>query len=105
MDSLKLFTFIMLGSIIFSCKDENNDQETNEIISDTTVVDIHGLLQVENNSIVNKNGAAVALAGNSFFWSNDNWGGERYYTPEVVVWLKENWKTTIYCTFHLNFRS
>ena len=95
MDSLKLFKFIILGSIIFSCKDENNDQETNGIISDTTVVDIHGLLQVENNSIVNKNGAAVALAGNSFFWSNDNWGGELYYTPEVVVWLKENWKTNI----------
>ena len=95
MDSLKLFTFIILSSIIFSCKDENNDQETNGIISDTTVVDIHGLLQVEGNRIVNKNGDAVSLAGNSFFWSNDNWGGERYYTPEVVSWLQEDWNTTI----------
>ena len=95
MDSLKLFTFIILGSIIFSCKDENNDQETNGIVSDSTVVDIHGLLQVEGNRIVNKNGDAVSLAGNSFFWSNDNWGGERYYTPEVVSWLQEDWNTTI----------
>lgn len=95
MDSLKLFTFIILSSIIFSCKDENNDQETNGIISDTTVVDIHGLLHVEGNRIVNKNGDAVSLAGNSFFWSNDNWGGERYYTPEVVSWLQEDWNTTI----------
>ena len=95
MDSLKLFTFIILSSIIFSCKDENNDQETDGIISDTTVVDIHGLLQVEGNRIVNKNGDAVSLAGNSFFWSNDNWGGERYYTPEVVSWLQEDWNTTI----------
>ena len=95
MDSLKLFTFIILSSIIFSCKDENNDQETNGIISDTTVVDIHGLLQVEGNRIVNKNGDAVSLAGNSFFWSNDNWGGDRYYTPEVVSWLQEDWNTTI----------
>ncbi len=95
MDSLKLFTFIILSSIIFSCKDENNDQETNGIISDTTVVDIHGLLHVEGNRIVNKNGNAVSLAGNSFFWSNDNWGGDRYYTPEVVSWLQEDWNTTI----------
>ncbi|HJL74820.1 MAG TPA: glycoside hydrolase family 5 protein, partial [Candidatus Marinimicrobia bacterium] len=95
MDSLKLFTFIILGSIIFSCNDENNDQETNGIVSDSTVVDIHGLLQVEGNRIVNKNGDAVSLAGNSFFWSNDNWGGERYYTPEVVSWLQEDWNTTI----------
>ncbi len=95
MDSLKLFTFIILSSIIFSCKDENNDQETDGIISDTTVVDIHGLLHVEGNRIVNKNGDAVSLAGNSFFWSNDNWGGERYYTPEVVSWLQEDWNTTI----------
>ena len=95
MDSLKLFTFIILSSIIFSCKDENNDQETDGIISDTTVVDIHGLLQVEGNRIVNKNGDAVSLAGNSFFWSNDNWGGERYYTTEVVSWLQEDWNTTI----------
>ena len=95
MDSLKLFTFIILSSIIFSCKDENNDQETDGIISDTTVVDIHGLLQVEGNRIVNKNGDAVSLAGNSFFWSNDNWGGERYYTPEAVSWLQKDWNTTI----------
>ena len=95
MDSLKLFTIIILGSIIFSCDDENNDQETNGIVSDSTVVEIHGLLHVEGNRIVNKNGDAVSLAGNSFFWSNDNWGGERYYTPEVVSWLQEDWNTTI----------
>ena len=95
MDSLKLFTIIILGSIIFSCDDENNDQETNGIVSDSTVVEIHGLLHVEGNRIVNKNGDAVSLAGNSFFWSNDNWGGERYYTPEVVTWLQEDWNTTI----------
>ena len=95
MDSLKLFTIIILGSIIFSCDDENNDQEANGIVSDSTVVEIHGLLHVEGNRIVNKNGDAVSLAGNSFFWSNDNWGGERYYTPEVVTWLQEDWNTTI----------
>ena len=62
---------------------------------DTAIVDLHGLLQVSGNSIVDKNSEPVSFAGNSFFWSNDNWGGERYYTPEVVSWLKEDWHTTI----------
>ena len=75
--------------------DKNDPEDTILIPQDTTVVDLHGLLQVNGNSIVDKNGDAVSFAGNSFFWSNDNWGGERYYKPEVVSWLKEDWNTTI----------
>jgi len=75
--------------------DKNDPEDTTLIPQDTTVVDLHGLLQVNGNSIVDKNGDAVSFAGNSFFWSNDNWGGERYYKSEVVSWLKEDWNTTI----------
>ena len=86
---------IIYSFINISCK-EKNDPETTPLISqDSTVVDVHGLLQVNGNSIVDKNGDAVSFAGNSFFWSNDNWGGERYYEPEVVSWLKKDWNTTI----------
>jgi len=86
---------IIYSFINISCK-EKNDPETTPLISqDTTVVDVHGLLQVNGNSIVDKNGDPVSFAGNSFFWSNDNWGGERYYEPEVVSWLKKDWNTTI----------
>ena len=92
---LKLVIIIIYSFINISCK-EKNDPETTPLISqDTTVVDVHGLLQVNGNSIVDKNGDAVSFAGNSFFWSNDNWGGERYYEPEVVSWLKKDWNTTI----------
>tara|TARA_Y100000590_G_scaffold311880_1_gene352446 strand:+ start:127 stop:1083 length:957 start_codon:yes stop_codon:yes gene_type:complete len=66
-----------------------------DISTDTTLVDIHGLLEVNGNKIVDKNNEPVSLAGNSFFWSNDGWGGEKYYKPEVVSWLKEDWNTTI----------
>ena len=59
------------------------------------MIDIHGLLEVNGNRIVNKNNEPVSLAGNSFFWSNDGWGGEKYYKSEVVSWLKEDWNTTI----------
>jgi endoglucanase len=60
-----------------------------------TVVGNHGLLKVSGNKIVNKNNDQVSFAGNCFFWTNDNWGGEKYYTPEVVSWLKNDWETTI----------
>ncbi len=78
-----------------SCTEENGQETIVEISPDTTLVDIHGLLEVNGNKIVNKNDEPVSLAGNSFFWSNDGWGGEKYYRSEVVSWLKDDWNTTI----------
>ncbi|MCS5651382.1 MAG: glycoside hydrolase family 5 protein [Candidatus Marinimicrobia bacterium] len=92
---LKSVILIIYSFINISCMDKNDPEDTTLIPQDTTVVDLHGLLQVNGNSIVDKNGDAVSFAGNSFFWSNDNWGGERYYKSEVVSWLKEDWNTTI----------
>lgn len=40
-------------------------------------------------------GKIASLAGNSFFWSNDNYGGERYYNQATVAWLKNDWKSPI----------
>ena len=92
---LKLVVIIIYSFINISCKEKNDPEDTPLISQDTTVVDVHGLLQVNGNSIADKNGDPVSFAGNSFFWSNDNWGGERYYEPEVVSWLKKDWNTTI----------
>ena len=92
---LRSMVLIIYSFINISCKGKNDPETTPLISQDTTVVDVHGLLQVNGNSIVDKNGDPVSFAGNSFFWSNDNWGGERYYEPEVVSWLKKDWNTTI----------
>jgi len=40
-------------------------------------------------------GKQGSLAGNSFFWSNNNYGGERYYNRATVAWLKNDWRTPI----------
>ncbi len=40
-------------------------------------------------------GQQGSLAGNSFFWSNNNYGGERYYNQATVAWLKKDWRTPI----------
>ncbi|MBS2211426.1 cellulase family glycosylhydrolase [Carboxylicivirga mesophila] len=60
-----------------------------------SIVEKHGRLQVEGNKIVGKHGQAVSLAGNSFFWSNEGWGGNRFYNASVVSWLKLDWGATI----------
>ena len=60
-----------------------------------TPVETHGALSVDGNQIVNKNGAVVSFAGNSLFWSNNGWGGERFYNPSVVSWIKSDWNATI----------
>lgn len=52
----------------------------------------NGMLQVDGNKIVNKNGKQIALAGNSFFWTNWENG---FYNQNCVRWLKQDWGTTI----------
>ena len=54
-----------------------------------------GALRVQGNRILDRSGQPVRLAGNSLFWSNNGWGGERYYSANVVGWLKNNWNASI----------
>lgn len=60
-----------------------------------TPIQINGALSVKGNQIINKDGEAVSLAGNSLFWSNTGWGGEDFYQTSVVDWLYEDWGATI----------
>jgi len=92
---VKFLTFVIICFILLSCEGNKDSKDISKIVSDTTIVNIHGRLRVNGNKIVNKDNVPVSLAGNSFFWSNDNWGGERYYKSEVVSWLKNDWESTI----------
>jgi endoglucanase len=51
-------------------------------------------LSVSGNQI-RAGGQPASFAGNSLFWSNTGWGGERYYNANVVRWLKTDWKSNI----------
>ncbi len=70
-----------------SCKDTSTKSEETP-----TVVDKFGRLQVEGNSIKDKNGEPVALRGMSLFWSQ--WGGQ-YYNAQTLKWLRDDWGITI----------
>ena len=60
-----------------------------------TPVTRSGALRVQGNRILDQSGQPVRLAGNSLFWSNNGWGGERYYSANVVGWLKTNWNASL----------
>jgi aryl-phospho-beta-D-glucosidase BglC (GH1 family) len=55
----------------------------------------NGALSVKGNMIVNGEGKQVSFAGNSFFWSNTGWGGEKFYNESVIKWLHKDWNSTI----------
>jgi endoglucanase len=40
-------------------------------------------------------GKAGSISGNSLFWSNNGWGGEKYYTAGTVNWLKTDWNSKL----------
>ncbi|QLG44101.1 glycoside hydrolase family 5 protein [Costertonia aggregata] len=74
-------------------KDDVNEGDDNNNSDDTTsIVAEHGQLKVLDGKIVDKNNEPLQLRGMSFFWSQ--WIG-KYYTPETVKWLKNDWQATI----------
>lgn len=60
-----------------------------------SVVAQNGRLQVNGNRIENEQGQAVDFAGPSLFWSNNGWGGDKFYNVGVVNWVKDDWDATI----------
>ena len=88
--------FLILLIILSSCKNDNqtyNNQTTN--VETNSVVSIHGNLSVKGTKIVDVKGEVVSFAGNSLFWSNDYYKGNKFYNKEVVKWLKDDWNSSI----------
>lgn len=97
-----IFSIFFLASLI-GCKEtpstptdeikdieEENDEE--ETATNLPPVDLYGQLSVAGNRIISEEGDTVQLRGMSFFWSQ--WIG-KYYTPEAVKWLKDDWRATV----------
>lgn len=51
-------------------------------------------LSVSGNQVL-AGGKPASFAGNSLFWSNTGWGGEKFYNANVVSWLKKDWRAKV----------
>ncbi|AXF77819.1 glycoside hydrolase family 5 protein [Erwinia tracheiphila] len=51
-------------------------------------------IQVQGNKILYGN-SNISLCGNSLFWSNSGWGGEKFYNAASIEDLKINWHAGI----------
>lgn len=40
-------------------------------------------------------GQTTSIAGMSLFWSNNGWGGDKFYNADVVRWLKQDWNAKL----------
>lgn len=58
-----------------------------------TPVSRHGQLKVQNGVMVNSRNEAPQLRGISLSWSI--WGGRKYYNPDVVNWLADDFKINL----------
>jgi len=56
-------------------------------------IERHGRLKTIGNRVVNQHGEDAQLRGISFSWSI--WGGKKYYTPEVVDWLVDDFHVSL----------
>jgi endoglucanase len=60
-----------------------------------TPVGAHGALHVESSRVLDEHGKPVALAGPSFFWSNTDWGQEKFYNANAVKVFATDWHASI----------
>lgn len=51
-------------------------------------------ISVSGNKIL-FGGDEASISGVSLFWSNDGWGGEKYYTANTLSWLKQDWNIKV----------
>lgn len=63
------------------------------VAQDNTPVSKHGQLKVQDGIMVNQKNEAPQLRGISLSWSV--WGGRKYYNPEVVNWLADDFKVSL----------
>ncbi len=59
----------------------------------TNAVSVHGALKVQSGKILDSHNKPPQLRGISLSWSV--WGGRKYYNPEVVSWLKKDFKINL----------
>lgn len=90
---MKLLVCLSLCLAVFACKGKK-EKDSSQIRTSDLVKSTVAPLRVEGNKIL-AGGELKSFAGNSLFWSNNNWGGEKFYNADVVKWLKQDWNSKL----------
>ncbi|MBK8807819.1 MAG: cellulase family glycosylhydrolase [Bacteroidales bacterium] len=83
MKTLNLFFLLVL----FLCM--------SQLMHSQSTVEKFGRLHTNGNKIVDKNEKTIRLAGMSFYWSNNDWGGHKFYTAGAVNTLVDSMKCNV----------
>jgi len=89
LSAIKSYAFLFSILLLSGGKIKAQTAASNNYVSP---VSRHGQLRVEGNRVVNAKGEPAQLIGMSLFWSQ--WQG-KYYTPETISWLAQDWKCTV----------
>jgi endoglucanase len=96
LSSHRLASFLALAVLLLSAAEgariRRHNQTAHAVLSETSVVEKHGMLSVQGNKIVDKTGAPIRLRGMSLFWSQ--WMPQ-YWNAATVNWLKNDWHMTV----------
>jgi endoglucanase len=98
--SKKTFILLFFLILISSCSKANTGVEPGQNMSNKTIVDLYGRLQVNGKNITDKNGNVVSLHGMSLFWSqwanaSEKFNKTSFYNEKCVDWLYSDWKCTV----------
>lgn len=80
---------LLICTLLYSPSKAGNNDNKNK---SNSIVEKYGILKVNGNKVVDKNGEPISLTGMSLFWSQ--WGGD-YYNKSCIEWLVKDWNCTV----------
>jgi len=87
---------IFMGLLLTACTTNIPAPSHNLTGTQQTYVEKFGALSIQNGKLIDSKGRKIALSGVSHFWSNNGYGQEDIYNAEIVDYLSQEWKASLF---------